>query len=304
LSESKPVVTEIIDTQKSEQQRLKQLELAVQPQTAEEAVELFVKSHQIRNGALLYAILTPEEQKRSHQRLAEQNWVLGVSSPWVKGYRIERINEQDASKREYKLQLLEYTSTGFMGIESVSVTVKKQDENWLIESYTPVQFDTDMDLWSENLTEDTVLGLVAEAQRRYWYIAGGGNGANGGQTFKPQGIDRNYRLLSEDIGTKEKLTAYLQEIFTADAVTAFINDQFSRKLLLEEAGQLAQPDGDRGSLLEWNRAKIAKLAQSGQKATATLQVPLGDQGVETFTIQFAYQKEQGWRIVTSPQHIY
>lgn len=171
------------------------------------------------------------------------------------------------------------------------------------DKYTPVQFSGDIDLFSEKITEETALGLVAESQRRFWYLTSSGKGSNEYLTFTPEGMDVAYRFLSEDIGTKAKLSAYFEEIHTVDATNSFISDQFSKKLLLEHEGRLIQPDADGGSLLEWGNAKLEKMTQNDNKATATFKVPLGDQGIETYTIQFTYQKDEGWRIADSPQQL-
>ncbi len=301
-SDAKAAVTDNRIAETDAKQRVELLELAVKPQSADAAIELFVKSYQTRNGALLFAILTPEEQNRKLQQFSEQNWVLGVSSPWIKSYRIERTNEKSEEVTEYHLQLLEYTSTGFTGIEKVVVTVKKQEPYWLIDNFTPVSFQTNMDLMSEQLSNDTVLGLVAEAQRRYWYIASGGKGSNTA-SFQPAGTETPYRWLSEDIGTKDHLTAYLQDIFAASTVATYISDQFSKKLLIEEDGRLAQPDADAGSLRDWGNAQLVNLEQKANEGKATISVPVGDDGQETFEIQFVYQEKDGWKIATSPESI-
>jgi hypothetical protein len=285
IGETKTAVMENRAAETNEQQRLTMLELAVQPQSADSAIELFVKSYQIRNGALLYAIMTPEERTRRLQQFAEQNWVLGGSSPWIRSYRTERTYEKGNDVTEYHLQLLEYTSLGFMGIEKVIVTVKKQGEYWLIDNHTPVTFETNMDVMSEKLSHETVLGLVAEAQRRYWYMASGGDGRNMSR-FIPADTETTYRWLSEDIGTRENLISYLQDIFSTAAVSAYIDKQFSGKKLIEEDGRLAQPDADSGSLRDWGHAKLESLKQDGRMAKATLSVPVGDDGHETYEIQF------------------
>ncbi|MGD8188521.1 DL-endopeptidase inhibitor IseA family protein [Brevibacillus ginsengisoli] len=289
--------------QKSDQQRLAELEYAIQPDSADKAAELFVKSYAIRNGAYLFALLTPEAQKREYQRFAQNNWLLGGSSPWVREYRVVNVKEKDESTVEYTLSIPEYTSTGFMGVENASVVIKKRDYKWLIDSFTPLQFKTNMDLLAPKLNEDTLKGLVAEAQIRFWYIATGGKGSSGKASFQPSGMKTPYRWLSEDIGTKENLSNYLGTIYSKEAVKSYLDDQLARKMLLEVDGQLAQPDGDYGSLLDWSKAKVIKLIQQDKRAKADLQVPVGDQGVETKTVDFVFVDNFGWRLATTPQNI-
>jgi hypothetical protein len=302
-SVSNPATKGAAVTQSADKLRLEQLELAVRPDTADKAIEVFVRSLQMRNGALLFAILTPEEKARTYSQFAEQNWVLGGSSPWVKGYRVVRADQKDDATEEYKLQLFEYTSQGYLGNENVTVTVKKREDYWLIDKYTPVEYDTGMDPWSEQLTIETVLGLVAEAQKRYWYLESGGNGFLANPLFTPAGSDTAYRWLGEDIDTMEELTAYLREIYAADAVQTYINDLLASKQLIVEAERLAKLDGGSGSLRDWGMAKVVKLQQSGQQATVTLEVPNGEDEIQTFTISFVYDQKAGWKIATSPRII-
>ena len=280
--------------------RIQQLEQALQPQTAEEAIELFVKSHEKRNGALLFALLTPELQRSKLASFVEQNWALGVSSPWVKGYRIHQVDEKNEATIDYTVELMEYTSTGFMGTEQVTVGLKKEGANWRIADYKPVKFASDMDLLQEKLTEGSVLGLVKEAQQRFWYVMSGGKSTGGiVATFRPEAGDIDYRYLSDDIGTKEKLTNFLEDVYAESSVTTWLDGQLKRKSLIDDGERLAQPNGDGGSLLDWGNAKIIKLEQNGKQATVHAKVPLGEAGTETFTISFVYEQNKGWRIASA-----
>ncbi|MFJ9501634.1 DL-endopeptidase inhibitor IseA family protein [Brevibacillus centrosporus] len=182
------------------------------------------------------------------------------------------------------------------------MTVKKQGDKWFIDKYTPVTFRTDMNVVSEILTNETALGLVAEAQRRYWYISAGGSGSPFSR-FKPIGAEYDYRWLSEDIDTKEKLQHYLEDLFSTPTVTTYISDLFAKKQIIEEVGKLAQPEADGGSMRQWESAKVAKLEQKGKTAKVTMVVSVGEDDSETFEIDFVHQEKNGWKIATTPQII-
>ncbi|WP_134684630.1 DL-endopeptidase inhibitor IseA family protein [Brevibacillus migulae] len=280
--------------------RIQQLELALQPETAQEAIELFVKSHESRNGALLFALLTPEQQRSNLATFVEQNWVLGVSSPWVKGYRINKVDEKNETTMDYTVELMEYTSTGFMGTEQVTVSLKKEGTSWRISDYKQVKFTSDIDLQDEKLNERSVLGLVKEAQQRFWYVMSGGKSTGGVvATFRPGAGETDYRYLSEDIGTREKLSSYLEDVYAKSTVNTWLEQQLKQKSLIDDGERLAQPNADGGSLLEWGSAEIIKLEQNGQKATVQAKVPAGESDSETFTISFVYEQNRGWRIASA-----
>lgn len=291
-----------IPAQENVNLRIRQLEQALQPETAKEAIELFVKSHETRNGALLYAILTSELQRSQLATFVEQNWVLGVSSPWAKGYRVTRLDEKSSTAVDYTLELLEYTSTGFMGTEEVKVSLKKEDQVWHVADYKPVEFSADMDLMGEKLTEKTALGLITEAQKRFWYVMSGGYNTGKTATFRPDSESTVYRYLSEDIGTREKLTRFLEDVYSKAAVASYLEQQFKQKSLIDggdDGSGLAQPDADGGSLLDWGQAKIIKLEQNGNKATMLAKVPVGENGTEELSVSYTYEENAGWRIASS-----
>lgn len=284
-----------------ERLRVEQLEAALQPTTALDAVKLFVRSYETRNGALLFAILDKELQKQELQSFTEQNWVIGGSSPWVKGYRITNASEQEAKPglADYEVTMFEYTSQGFVGTETLKLTVKQVDGTWVVSKYQPATLETNMNLQAEKLTEKTLLALLNEAHTRFWYVMGGGKGyGNFLYTFKPEhGNGSDYRYLSEDIGTKDKLENYLGDVYATKAVDSYLKKQFADKRLVDEEGLLAQPNGDAGSILEWKKATVVSLKQTGQKATAVVKVPVGDTGQsDQFTVNFETEEQTGWRI--------
>ena len=117
---------------KLEQRRISLLEKALTAQTAEEAAQLWAKGVQTRNGALQYAVLSPELRLNMKANYADKGWITGVSSPWVENYKIiNQIPQDDGWEFEIEYQLM--TSTGRAGTEKDRIQVHhfKGDRNHL-----------------------------------------------------------------------------------------------------------------------------------------------------------------------------
>ncbi|CAH0120793.1 hypothetical protein PAE9249_03316 [Paenibacillus sp. CECT 9249] len=299
----------LIDTGKEEEKlRIEQLEKALAPHSAKEAAESFITSYKTRNGALLHAILAPDIRDK---RVADEGgWVIGVSSPWVSSAAIQSEKQVNATTAEFLVNFQMATSEGSEGPWLLKVIVKKFDDQWLITDYgdatdskeQPLSFNKP----NQKLDNETVIRFAAEAQKRYWHISDGGRMPDGPvSTFKPEGSELNYRFFGEDLNTKEKLLAYLEEIYTKEASEKFVQDKLNGKSIIEIAGKLAQVDADAGSQLFWKDATVVSSTKPNEQTnvTYTLKVPVGEDGFETKTISFVYSKEKGWRLSNSPEAI-
>ena len=69
-------------------QRVSLLESALAPTTPAAVVKAWAEAAKNRNGAVQYMLLCPNLQKANLAQLKELNWVTGVSSPWISGYKI------------------------------------------------------------------------------------------------------------------------------------------------------------------------------------------------------------------------
>lgn len=121
----------------SEQRRIALLEKALTPQTAREAAQTWAKGVKTRNGALQFAVLSPELQAKMKANYVERNWITGVSSPWVENYKIVRqIQQGQGWEIEIEYQLM--TSTGNAGTEIDRIRVNQlrgnrdRSEGWYI----------------------------------------------------------------------------------------------------------------------------------------------------------------------------
>ncbi len=120
-----------------------------------------------------------------------------------------------------------------------------------------------------------------------------------GESFQWNG--KSYRYLSEDIGTKTKLTSYLTQAYTKQA-----SEQFVGKFFVEINGKLAQLDADGGNLLEFNRATAKMVTMTPVKRSYLLTVPYPagtKQANEKITVNFE-KVGSYWKISSAPHIIF
>lgn len=120
-----------------ERRRIALLEKALSPQTAQEAALVWAKGVQTRNGALQFAVLSPELQTQMKADYLAMNWVTGVSSPWVESYKItSQVQQGEGWEFEIEYQMM--TSTGPAQTETDRIRVAQLDgdrtslEGWYI----------------------------------------------------------------------------------------------------------------------------------------------------------------------------
>ncbi|MFK4436745.1 hypothetical protein ABIA61_002091 [Paenibacillus sp. RC21] len=149
----------------------------------------------------------------------------------------------------------------------------------------------------DKLNHESAIPLVLEAQSRYLYAISGGSSV--GESFQWNG--KSYRYLSEDIGTKTKLTSYLTQAYTKQA-----SEQFVGKFFVEINGKLAQLDADGGNLLEFNRATAKMVTMTPVKRSYLLTVPYPagtKQANEKITVNFE-KVGSYWKISSAPHIIF
>jgi len=124
------------DTQLSSLKRqIDMLQLSLSPQTANEAVESWARGVKTRNGALQFAVLSPELQMKMRQEFSGNGWVTGVSSPWVNDFSITNTGSSENSAT-YEVRFKLATSTGNTGEDLVKVSVKQNKTTWYITKAT------------------------------------------------------------------------------------------------------------------------------------------------------------------------
>jgi iseA protein len=149
----------------------------------------------------------------------------------------------------------------------------------------------------DKLNHESAVPLVLEAQSRYLYAISGGSSV--GESFQRNG--KSYRYLSEDIGTKTKLTNYLTQAYTKQA-----SEQFVGKFFVEINGKLAQLDADGGNLPEFNRATAKMVTMTPVKRSYLLTVPYPAEtkkANEKITVNFE-KVGSYWKISSAPHIIF
>ncbi|WP_322922337.1 DL-endopeptidase inhibitor IseA family protein [Paenibacillus campi] len=148
------------------------------------------------------------------------------------------------------------------------------------------------------LNSTTAIPLIVEAQKRYTYVMEGGQFSNDNGTFQYKGM--SYRYLSEDIGTRAKLSDYLQQAFTRQASDALIG-----KFFIQYNGRMAQPDADGGSMLDWERSTAKMISMTNTARVYRLTVPYANNAAPVERIVVKFSLVDGlWKVNTAPQLIF
>ncbi len=95
---------------KEVEQHLAIIEDALMPATPQEAMQLWGRGEQIRNGALQYAVLSPELRRQAAKRVHEAGWTTGYSSPWVGSMTVKEEKKLSDTAVEYTVTFPEETS--------------------------------------------------------------------------------------------------------------------------------------------------------------------------------------------------
>ncbi|MBP1999960.1 hypothetical protein J2Z69_000979 [Paenibacillus shirakamiensis] len=115
--------------------QISRLESGLLPTTAKEALDTWVEGIQTRNGALQYAVFSPELRASTKKKFEDFYWVTGGSSPHMTS--VDHLKTKPLNKTTIQYSF-EYglASSNWKGRGSAVVTVKKftneAEENWLI----------------------------------------------------------------------------------------------------------------------------------------------------------------------------
>lgn len=141
------------------------------------------------------------------------------------------------------------------------------------------------------MDEAIALDLVKEALAHQTHVQSGGNISGDLETFDYNGMD--FRYLGEDLQPKSELLRYLEEAFTPEAAEELIQGY------IEKDGKMAQPNADGGSILQWDRAEVSLIQESGNSKEYAFKVPYGDESdlqYETIPVQVTFVPDSGWRV--------
>jgi hypothetical protein len=101
------------------------------PDSSDEAIKLWGRGMQTRNGALQYAALSPQLRQAADQSpyVRQSYWVTGCSSPQVGLITIESRNELSDTKVEYTISFPEIFSGQTHAIATEKMVVEKLSSN-------------------------------------------------------------------------------------------------------------------------------------------------------------------------------
>lgn len=115
------------------QRRVQLLEAALEPRAPREAAERWAEGVRTRNGALQYALLTPELREKALDYYEGLGWVTGTSSPWATNAEVAAERKLPGDAWEYEIEYEWATSTGPAGASTDTLTVVRQGESWLVK---------------------------------------------------------------------------------------------------------------------------------------------------------------------------
>jgi hypothetical protein len=146
-----------------------------------------------------------------------------------------------------------------------------------------------------SLEEQSIINIINGAAKKYSYVMTGGKMPEGKiQTLMIN--DAEFRYMGNDLDTNVKLTDYLSDTYTEDAIQTFKN----RKKIFEYFGSLVQPNADGGSTRNYQSAKIVQKKDNGNIKEFDIKLPLGN-SYNYESTHVGFQKtENGWRIFSEP----
>ncbi|MFN2745802.1 MULTISPECIES: IseA DL-endopeptidase inhibitor family protein [Bacillus] len=148
---------------------------------------------------------------------------------------------------------------------------------------------------SGELTNQEVLTMALEAREHFWNAMSGHNPEAQNSTcetkiFEYRGIP--YTYMCSEFSTKAKLTDYLTQIFTKDAIAK----GFEKYNIISYKGKMAVPVGDGSNLLGWEKSKIKLVSKKANVRTYEFAVPALD-GSVTAKRKITFVKEHNkWKV--------
>lgn len=149
------------------------------------------------------------------------------------------------------------------------------------------------------LTKKEAMTLRNQAIIRFADITMSG-GCSYGEIMEAATPDYDYYYFCEKLNTLEKLTSYLEEVFTGELTEELLKSRDVKVI----NNRLAFSVGDWGSMNDWANAKVnLKSRPSKDRVIYEFIVPDVDgNNPESIEIEYVYVPDKGWRVVTAPRH--
>ena len=109
--------------------------------SADQTAAKWAESLKQRNGALRYSLLSNTLKIQQYSKFKELNWVIGVSSPWVISYKINKESKINDKTYQYQIIYILTDSTGLRYLGQENITIKKAGLNWHViksDNYTGI----------------------------------------------------------------------------------------------------------------------------------------------------------------------
>ena len=103
----------------------------------DEAIRLWVKGDQTRNGVYKYAVSCNSLKQRYINNWGEPEkgfWIIGGSSPWLTHYQIISKSIISPSEIKYMIQYLWATSAGPEAPSTEQLIIKRINDKWCVSS--------------------------------------------------------------------------------------------------------------------------------------------------------------------------
>jgi hypothetical protein len=114
--------------------RIRLLEEALAPKDALSAARTWAEGVKMRNGALQFAVMSPDLREEKYSHFVELDWVTGTSSPWIKDYTIKEISRSDNDIYRYEIEFTYTDSTQIEFTKKEYIIVKNFESAWLVSS--------------------------------------------------------------------------------------------------------------------------------------------------------------------------
>ena len=123
--------------QEQQTRRMFMLEKALAPTSPKEVASKWAEAVKNRNGAVQYMLQCPNLQKSTLNSFIELNWVTGVSSPWVSGYKITALQAKESIQPfTIHYTLAASSPINWSNIDTISVVALKNNgdssQQWCI----------------------------------------------------------------------------------------------------------------------------------------------------------------------------
>ncbi|MGE5629463.1 MAG: hypothetical protein ACM3TR_00025 [Caulobacteraceae bacterium] len=123
--------TEISEAE-TDKARIRLLELALEPKEPYAAAKSWAEGVKTRNGALQYAVMSPDLRSEYYSEFAGLGWVTGVSSPWVESYEIREVYRKDNDIYRFEVVFTYTDSTKSRITAREYVTAGNFNGSWFI----------------------------------------------------------------------------------------------------------------------------------------------------------------------------